>query len=168
MLAAPRSPEELTTVTSWSPAACSAEFSWATSAAVKHCSPQLRLKEITAPWVKPSRSAAATSALAFAALAWAASPIRTSRMAAPGAAACTISVSSTSSSLASHGEAERARLFTICSRAAGRPNTLSNRARSWRMSVTTGGDAGGVTANSSSTTVWPRPSIPSSSSGWMP
>ncbi len=41
-------------------------------------------------------------------------------MSASGATACTISVSSTSSPLASHGEAERARLFTTCSRVKAR------------------------------------------------
>jgi len=59
-------------------------------------------------------------------------------MAASGASACTISVSPTSSALASQGDATCARVFTTCSRAAGKPNRASNRARSFRMSVTAG------------------------------
>ena len=90
-------------------------------------------------------------------------------MVASGATACTISVSTTSSMPASHGEADDpASVVMTWIRAGGSPNRLSKSARSWRMSVTFGGDAGAVAANSGSTTVWPRPSIPSSSSGWMP
>ena len=89
-------------------------------------------------------------------------------MVASGATACTISVSPTSSPLASHGETEPAMAVRTWIRAAGSPNRLSKSARSWRMSVTVGGDAGVAAAYSTSTTVWPRPSIPASSSGWMP
>lgn len=126
---------------------------------------RLRDPDRFAGWL--SRRAAATAAFTFPGLAAGADGIRTSRMAASGASACTISVSSTSSKFASQGDASCARAFTTCSRGPGRPNTLSNRVRSCRMSVTAGGDpaAGG---NSSSATVCPRPVIPRSSSGWMP
>jgi hypothetical protein len=87
-------------------------------------------------------------------------------MAAPGATAWTISVSKTSSPLASHGDADGARLDTTRIRAAGRWNNVSNSARSRRMSLVGSGNCG--SASSGSTTVSPRPVVPCSSSGKMP
>ena len=175
-MAAPESPSETTTVTRSRCAACRAAFHWAASAVVKHCSPAPALNSTTPPWVRPSRKAATAAALTAAVLPVYGDGIRTSRMAASGASACTISVSSASSVDASQGDAACARVFTTCTRAAGRPNLLSNSARSCRMSLEAGTwppvaapDApvacGG---NSSSTMVCPRPVIPRSSSGWMP
>ena len=58
-------------------------------------------------------------------------------MVASGATACTSSVSSTSSTPASHGEAdEPAKVVMTWIRAGGRPNRRSKSARSCRMSVT--------------------------------
>jgi hypothetical protein len=134
------------------------------------------LNEITPPCARPSRKEATTAALTRPMLAVYGEGIKTSRMAAPGASACTISVSPTSSVLASQGDAAGARVFTTCSRAPGRPNRASNRARSCRMSVAAGtwapvtadGDRAADGGNSGRMTVCPRPVIPRSSSGWMP
>jgi len=57
------------------------------------------------------------------------------------ATACTISVSSTSSPLASQGDAVGARVVTARRSAAGKWNNLSNWARSWRISLTGAGTA---------------------------
>ncbi len=65
---------------------------------------------------------------------------------APGAAACTISVSITSSKLAAHGELAPASVVTTLMCAGGRRNRLSKVARSWRMSVTCGGEIAGPEA----------------------
>ena len=135
------------------------------------------LCEITSPWRAAIRTAVAHAAANLAGVLTSAGATRISRMVASGATACTSSVSSTSSTLASHGEAdEPARVVRMTwIRAGGSPNRLSKSARSCRMSVTdcrrpeTGwGRAGPVSASSGSTTVTPRPSIPRSSSGWMP
>ena len=171
MVAAPKSLAETATVTRSRCAACKTWFHWAAWAGVKHCSPAPPLKEITPPCARPSRRAATAAAFTVPRLAVYADGISTSLMAAPGAIACTTSVSATSSTDASHGDAACARPFTTCSRAAGRPNTLSKRTRSCRMSLAAGGTwvpAGADGGNSSSATVCPRPVIPRSSSGWMP
>jgi hypothetical protein len=153
--AAPVSPAAATTVTWRSAAACSAEFRRPTSARVAQCSPPVwpaPLIEMTPPCDKPSRSAATDAATALGVLFSDAGLTRTRAITAPGATACTISASTTSSSLASQGEADPARLVTVRSRAAGRPNRRSNLARSWRMSLTWGGDSH-VWASSGNTTV---------------
>ena len=70
----------------------------ATSAGVKRCSPLLPLIEITAAfWAMAARTSPVTAAVKFAALAVALAGTRTTSRVAPGAIACTISVSSTSS-----------------------------------------------------------------------
>ena len=134
------------------------------------------LWEITSPLRAAIRTAVAHVAANFAGVLTSAGSTRISRMVASGATACTSSVSSTSSTPASHGEAdEPAKAVMTWIRAGGSPNRLSKSARSCRMSVTacrrpeTGwGRAGPVSASSGSATVTPRPSIPRSSSGWMP
>ena len=125
----------------------------------------LALIESTPPRVAPSRKNAVSAAAKSAGLFTADCLTSTMLMAAPGATACTISASSTSSPPASQGEAEPARLFTTRSRAGARPNRLSNRAMSRRMSLASGA---GCWASSGITTVCPRPSMPRSSSGEMP
>ena len=167
---APMSPEAAITVTCRAAAASSAALRRSTSVGVSQCSPPVwpaALIEITPPWDVPSRTAATAAAIAFAGLFSDVALTRTTVIAASGATACTISASSTSSPLASHGDAEEAMLVTTCRRAAGRPNRLSKRDMSWRRSLTTGGDSC-VSASSGSTTVSPRPSIPRLSSGRMP
>ena len=68
--------------------------------------------DITPPRVLPSRSAPTEAATASAALFRELALTRSSTIAAPGATACTISVSRTSSPLASQGEAEGASVLT--------------------------------------------------------
>ncbi len=97
-LITPVSPEEATTVTWWPAACCSAAWSRATSAGVNKCSPWLPLIETTAAcWAMATRISPVTAAVKFAALATALAGTRTTSRVAPGAIACTISVSSTSS-----------------------------------------------------------------------
>jgi hypothetical protein len=85
-----------------------------------------------------------------------------------GATTCTISVSSTSSPPASHGEAdEPARVVMTWIRAG-----QAEPAVEVCQVLADVGDRRGLrrlrSASSGSTTVTPRPSIPRSSSGWMP
>ena len=129
------------------------------------------LWEITSAERAAIRTYVANVAASFAGVLTSAGSTRISRMVASGATACTSSVSSTSSRLASHGEADGpakvVRMTWI--RAGGRPNRRSKSATSCRMSVAPGkACAGPVSACSGSATVTPRPSIPRSSSGWMP
>jgi hypothetical protein len=89
-----------------------------------------------------------------------------STIVAAGATVCTISVSRTSSPLASQGEAEGASVVTERRCAEGRWNNSSNSARSARMSLVGSGNCG--SASSGSTTVSPRPSMPRASRGATP
>ena len=85
-------------MTWWSAACRSAAWSLATSAGVKKCSPWLPLIETTAAcWVMATWITPVTAAVKFAALVVASAGTRTTSRLAPGAIACTISVSSTSS-----------------------------------------------------------------------
>jgi len=93
VVAAPESPVETIMVTCSRCAACKTEFTRATSAGVKHCSPVPALSETTPPCVRPSLKAATTAALTLPRLATYGDGIRTSRMAASGASSCTTSVS---------------------------------------------------------------------------
>ena len=108
---APSSPDATTTVT-WRPTAYfSAEFMVASSALVQEPSPTLKswpmpLWDITSPLRTATRTYAANVAANFAGVLTCAVPTRISRMVASGATACTSSVSSTSSTPASHGEAD--------------------------------------------------------------
>ena len=86
-----------------------------------------------------SRNPAIRPAAASLALFWTLTGIRTTRRVAAGATMCSSSRSPTAPSDAFQGEAESARLVTTWIRAAGSPNRLSNFARSWRISVTSGG-----------------------------
>ena len=100
-LIAPVSPEEATNVTWWSRACSSAACIAATSARVKKCSPPLALTEITAACrATPAWITLVAAAVKFALLDVASWGTRTTSRVAPGAIACTISVSSTSSSSA--------------------------------------------------------------------
>jgi hypothetical protein len=83
-----------------------------------------------AAWITP-----VTAAVKFAALVVALAGTRTTSRLALGAIACTISVSSTSSVPATQGALAPARVVVTLRFAAGRPNLLSNAARSLRMSV---------------------------------
>ena len=96
------------------------------SADVRQRSPRPALTETTAPSDGARRSAAAY-ALAIAAVPdWTSvAGSRMTRMAAPGAMACTISASPASSPLAWYGEAAPANWVRTCKRAAGRPKRLS-------------------------------------------
>ena len=79
-------------------ACCSAAWRRATWAGLKRCSAWLPLIEITAAfWVMAAWIVPITAAIKFAALATALCGTRTTSRVAPGAIACTISVSSTSS-----------------------------------------------------------------------
>ncbi len=156
------SPEAATTVTCWLAAAWSAAFTLLAWARLTQCSPPIcaaALIDMTPPSVLPRRSEPTAAATAF--LALSRDVDGTSRMtrAAPGASACTISTSSTSSPKASQGERAPASVVMTRIRAAGRRNRLSKAAMSWRMSVS---------ASSGSTTVSPRPLIPRSRNGLMP
>jgi len=127
---APTSPEAAITVTCRAAAASSALFRRSTSVGVSQCSPPVwpaALIEITPPWDVPTRTAATAAATALAGFSSDVAFTRMMVIAAPGATACTFSASSTSSPLASHGNAEEAMLVTTLRRGAGRPNRLSKR-----------------------------------------
>src|SRR5208282_3643865 len=97
----------------------------AASAPVQESSPTLKSSptwhwDITAAERTATRTYTANVAANFAGVLTSAGPTRISRMVASGATVCTISVSSTSSSLASHGEAdEPARVVMTWIRAGG-------------------------------------------------
>ena len=151
---------------------------------MKKCSPRLKLITATSVPETASRSPASRSAVAFAALARVLAGSRTTRREAAGATTCTISMSWTSSPDACQGKDAPARLVTAWIFGAGSRNSLSNAARSCRMSVAVGtAPGGGAPApgggplkagvpgdwrGASTVTVSPRPSIPRSSKGWMP
>ena len=164
------SPAAATTVAWRLAAVWSAAFTPLTWARLTQCSPPIcaaALIEMTPPSVLPSRSEATAAETAFLVLSRDVDGTRRMTRVAPGASACTISTSSTSSPKASQGEPAPASVVTTRIRAAGRWNRRSKAAMSWRMSVTWGG-FGRDSASSGSTTVSPRPLIPRSRSGLMP
>jgi hypothetical protein len=98
LLIAPTSPEEPRTVTCWSRACSSAVCIAAASARVRECSPVLKLIETTAACrATPSWIVLVIAAMALEGLVAMSLGIRMTSRVAPGANACTISVSPSSS-----------------------------------------------------------------------